>query len=94
MTAELSEPIDVTNTPLSIDEAKVILRVPHSVFDRLMKASEHYGFPSLEAYCSAKLVEGLETKVGATHIEGPANLSGLEAKRVTGPSYDGTVRRA
>jgi hypothetical protein len=87
--------VDVTDAPpVSLDEAKVILRVPHNIFDRLMKASQHYGFNTLEAYCSAKLVEGLETKVGATHIKGPEQLSGQQTKLVTGPSYDGTVRRA
>ena len=87
--------VDVTDKPLTVDEAKIILRVPHNFFDRLVKAAEFYSYPSLETYCVAQLMSGLEQKVGATHITGPANLSGQDViKKVTGPSYSGIVSRA
>jgi len=86
----------MTDKPaVSLDEAKLILRVPHSVFDKLFQTSTHYGFKSLEDYCVARLVESMETKIGAPHIGGPSTLNGNQApmKTITGPSGSGMVTR-
>lgn len=86
----------MTDKPnVSLDEAKLILRVPHSVFDKLYNTSIHYGFKSLEDYCVARLVESMETKIGAPHICGPSTLNGNQApkKTITGPSGSGMVVR-
>lgn len=78
---------------LSLDEARINLRVSHQIFDRLLKAAEFHNFPNLEAYCTARLIETLQTKVGATYIDSPNAMNGGEARKVTGP-MGGIVSRA
>ena len=75
-----------------IEEAVVPLRMPHSIFDRFLKAAEFSGM-SLEAYIMAKMVSSLETKVGETTISSPSQVSGQMANKITGPSNLGMVRR-
>ena len=78
---------------LSLDEAIIPVRLPHNLFDRLVKAAQFYGYPNVEAYCAAKMVESLNTKVGAAHISSPTQVSQVEAKKITGPSGSGMVTR-
>ena len=79
---------------LSTEEAVIPLRVSNAVFDRLHKAAVYYNFPNVEAYCIARLIESLNTKVGAAHIDSPSNFAGQETKKITGPSGLGMVSRA
>ena len=79
---------------VSLDEARINLRVSNQIFDRLMKAAQFHNFPNLEAYCTARLIESLQTKIGAAYIDSPHALNGGEAQKVTGPSNSGMVTRA
>ena len=67
-------------------------QLPHHIFDKLVKASEFHGL-SLEKYLMYRLVQTLETKVGAASVASPSAFSGVEAKKVTGPSNTGMVSR-
>ena len=69
----------------NLDEAVLPLRFPNNIFDRLVKAASFYNFPNVESYCQARLVESLNTKIGAAHINAPTAVSGVEAKKITGP---------
>ena len=79
---------------LSIDEARIILRVSNEIFDKLMMKAQHQGYPSLEAYCESLVVSSLTTKVGEATINSPTHMSGVQAKKITGPSNLGMVSRA
>lgn len=70
---------------LNTDEAVIPLRVSNTIFDRLHKAAVYYNFPNVEAYCIARLVESLNTKVGSAHIDSPSNFAGHETKKISGP---------
>lgn len=70
---------------LNTDEAVIPLRVSNAVFDRLHKAANYYNFPSTEAYCIARLIESLNTKVGSAHIDSPSSFSGQDTRKITGP---------
>lgn len=76
------------------EEAVIPVRIPHNMFNRLLKASEFHGYPNLEAYCAAKLVETLTTKIGAAYIDSPTQMSGVDARKITGSSNSGIVKRA
>jgi len=78
----------------NLEEAVVPLRMPNDVFDRLLKAANFHGFDSLEKYLMFRLVQTLETKVGAASIDSPSQTSGVEARKITGPSGSGMVHRA
>ena len=79
---------------LNTEEAVIPLRVSNAVFDRLHKAAVYHNFPNVEAYCIARLLESLNTRVGAAHIDSPSNFAGQETKKITGPSGLGMVSRA
>ena len=78
----------------NLDEAVVPLRFPNALFDRLVKAATFHRFPTVEAYCEARLIESLNSKIGSAYIDSPTTVSGVEAKKITGPSNSGMVSRA
>ena len=78
---------------LSINEARIILRVSNEIFDKLMMKAQHQGYPSLEAYCEFLVTSSLVTKVGAATINSPSQVSEQTAKKITGPSGSGMVTR-
>ena len=78
----------------NLDEAVVPLRMPHSILDRLQNAAEFHGYPSLESYCMARLIETLDRKVGQAYIDSPSQYSGMETRKISGPSGLGMVSRA
>ena len=82
----------VNNKELSIDEAKLILRIPHSLFDKLVLKAQHQKFPNAEAYAVFVLMESLKTKVGAPHIDSAGEATKFEGNKITGPTY--SVSRA
>ena len=79
---------------LSIDEARIVLRVSNEIFDKLMLKSQHQNFSSLEAYCESLVLSSLITKVGEATISAPAQMSGVQAKKISGPSHSGLISRA
>ena len=68
----------------NLDEAVVPLRMPHTIFNKLLKAAEFNGL-TLEKYCMYRLVQTLETKVGGATIDAPSAFSGAETQKITGP---------
>ena len=78
---------------LSLTEARIVLRVSDDIFDKLMLKAQHKGFPNLEAYCESLVVSSLVTKVGEPTINSPTQISEQAAKKITGPSGTGMVRR-
>ena len=77
----------------NLDEARIVLRISHNIVDRLVKASQFHNYPTMEDYCIARLVESLNTKVGSAYIDSPTSVSGVEAKKISGP-MGGIVTRA
>ena len=78
----------------SIDEARLVLRITPSIFDRLAQAATFHQHKSVEDYCIQKLIETLTTKIGAASINSPSQLSGNGGiKKITGPQ-GGLVSRA
>ena len=78
---------------LPLDEARLILRISDDIFNRLLKAASFYNYPSVEDFCIHKLIESIQTKAGAAHIESPSFVNGQEAKKISGPSNSGMIRR-
>ena len=79
---------------LTIDEAVIPIRVPDAMFDRFVKAAQFHGHRSVEDWATAVLISSLTTKIGAPSISSPGQLSGQDARKVTGPSNLGMVSRA
>jgi hypothetical protein len=77
----------------SIEEAKLNLRIPHSLFDKLLAQAQKRRFPSVEAFAEFVLTQAVTQKVGATHIDGPEMMSGETAGKITG-FKGGIVTRA
>ena len=68
----------------SIEEARLNLRIPHSLFDSLLAQAQKRKFPSVEAFAEFVLTQAVTQKVGATHIDGPEVMSGHTAGKITG----------
>ena len=81
-------------TIVNLDEAVIPLRLTHELVDRLQRKAQFGGYPSVEAYCESIVVNSLSTKVSAPTIDSPGYMSGNEAKKITGPSHSGMVKRA
>ena len=79
---------------LTIDEAVIPIRVPDAIFDRFVKAAQFHKYPNVEAWATATLIQSLTTKIGAPTIDSPGYMNTQEAKKITGPSNLGMVRRA
>ena len=77
----------------SIDEARINLRVPHELFDKLLGHAQKRRFPNVESFCEFVLTQAVTQKVGATHIDGPEMMSGHETGKITG-FKGGIVSRA
>ena len=73
----------------TIEEAKLILKMPHSLFDKLFANAQKKGFPNVEAFATYTLVQAVTQNIGATHIEGPAVMSGQNTGKITG--YKGGI---
>ena len=82
------------NEAPTIEEAKLILKIPHSLFDQLLGHANKRKFPSVEAFASFVLSQAVNQKIGAPVIDAPAELSGQSTGKITGPSNSGLVRRA
>lgn len=80
-----TEDLSLGDDFVAIDEARIVLRLSHNIVDRLVKASMFHKFPTMEAYCVARLIESLNQKVGAAYIDSPTSVSGVEAQKITGP---------
>ena len=78
---------------LNIDEAVLPIRVPHTMFDKFLKAAQFNKYPSVEAWAAATLVNSLTTKIAAPSIDSPGYLNNQEAKKISGPSHSGIIRR-
>ena len=78
---------------VSLDEARLNLRITNQLFDRLAQAAQFHKYPSVEDYCIHKLIESTQTKVGAAYIDTPYSQNGREAKKITGP-MGGIISRA
>ena len=79
---------------LTIDQAIIPIRVPDSIFDKMVKAAKFKGFNTVEQWAEATLVQSLTTKIGAPSIESPTQLNNQEVRKITGPSNSGMVKRA
>ena len=80
---DFGEPVN--NKPaLSVDEARLNLRISHNLFDSLLAHARKKNFPSVEAFAEFVLSQAVNQKVGATHIEGPAVMSGESTGKITG----------
>ena len=78
---------------VSLDEARINLRLTNQLFDRLVKAAQFNKFPSVEDYCIYILTQSLQTKIGAANIDAPSYQNGIEARKISGP-MGGIVSRA
>ena len=78
---------------LTTDEAIIPVRIPDAMFDRMVKAAQFHKYPSVETWAAATLVNSLTTKIGAPSIDSPQYVSTQEARKITGPSGSGMVRR-
>lgn len=79
---------------LTLDEAVIPVRVPDSIFDRFVRAAQHYNYPNVEAWAAATLVQSLESRVGQPSISAPSQVTGQSTGLIKGPSNSGMVRRA
>ena len=86
-------PSDDKKVPLNIEEARFPITVSNDIFDRFVKASSHMGYPSVETWATATLIQSLTTKVGHASIDSPTQVSGVSAQKITGPSFSGMVTR-
>ena len=76
----------IQEAELSLTKSKIILNVPDGVFHRLEQAASFHNHNSVEAYCTQVLMDSLNTKVGAPHINRPGIVSGTPTGKITGPS--------
>ena len=70
--------------PLTVEEAKLNLRIPHNLFDQLLSHAQKRRFPSVEAFAEFILTQAVTQKVGATFIDGPEVMSGQSTGKITG----------
>ena len=71
---------------VTLDEARINLRVTPKLFDQLYGLATHQK-KEVEAYCIEVLKASIETTVGAPTITGPSIIGGHSFKKITGPSY-------
>ena len=77
----------IREAELSLVNSKLVLTVKDAVFNKLEQAAAFHGYDSVEVYCVEKLLETLESKVGAPSISKPGAVNGTTTvKRITGPS--------
>ena len=90
---DFGEPVNNKELP-SIEEARLNLRIPHKLFDQLFAHAQKRQYPSIEAFAEFVLSQAVNQKVGAAHIDAPAQMSGVSTGKITGPSNSGMVQRA
>ena len=78
---------------LTTDEAVIPVRVSDAIFDRMVKAAQFNKYPNVEAWATSILIQSLTTKIGSPTIDAPGYMNNSEAKKITGPSNLGMVRR-
>lgn len=66
-------------------EGTLSLWLGDEMIAKLAKSAKHHNYPSVNDYCIAKLIESMTTKVGAPHIQSPAQISGTSAGKISGP---------
>lgn len=81
-------PVNNDDAP-TIEEARLNLKVSHNLFDMLLAHAQKRNFPSVESFAIYTLTQAVTQKVGQTHIEGPAVMSGESTGKVTG--YKGGI---
>lgn len=89
MQSEFGTIVNNEEAPPKIEEAPLNLSIPHSLFDSLLAHAKKKGFPSVEAFACFTLSQAVNQKIGATHIEGPAVMSGQSTGKITG--YKGGI---
>ena len=83
MTSEFGTIVN-NDESLTIEEARLNLRIPHNLFDSLLAHAQKRKFPSVEAFAEFVLTQEVTQKVGATHINGPEIMSGQATGKITG----------
>ena len=71
---------------VSLALSRINLRVSPHLFDSLLKKAEFFGI-TIEQYAEQILLESQEERIGKSVISGPKLISGIEVKKVTGPSF-------
>ena len=77
---------------LNTDEAIIPIRVSNSIFDKFLKAAK-FNKLSVEKWAVMTLINSLTTKISRPSIDSPDYLNNQEAKKITGPSNSGMIRR-
>jgi hypothetical protein len=76
-----------------LTQARINLRVPPPVFDKLDRQATFHNI-SIEEHCTNILIDSLNQRIGAPHISGPSKLNDTIQPKIVGPSEVSSVTRA